>query len=62
MRTFSHSDTAIPAIFIVVVGCGNNGSSQSANGKWLEAPAVLPLYLANTDPIMSSRDKEDVPG
>jgi predicted component of type VI protein secretion system len=51
---------AIAAIS-VVVGCSDNSSSQSADDKWLEAPAVLSLYLANTDLIMSGRDKEGCP-
>ena len=62
MRTFSHFNAAIPTILIEIARCGDIGSSQSANGKWLEVAAVLPLYLANTNPIMSSIDKEDVPG
>ena len=50
----------VAAIF-AVVGCSDNGSSQSAEGKWLEAPAVLSIYLANTDLITSGRDKEGCP-
>ena len=49
------------ATIIFVVGCGKNGSSESADGKWIEAPYVLSLYLANTDLIMSGRDKEGCP-
>ena len=49
------------ATIFFVVGCGENDSSKSADGKWLEAPAVLSLYLANTDLIMSGRDKEGCP-
>ena len=49
------------ATIIFVVGCGKNGSSESADGKWLEAPAVLSPYLANTDLIMSGRNKEGCP-
>ena len=49
------------ATIFAVAGCGDNGSSQSAGGKWLEAPAVLSLYLANTDLITSGRDKEGCP-
>jgi hypothetical protein len=51
---------AIATIF-VVAGCGDNSSSPSAEGKWLEAPAALTIYLANTDLIMSGRDKEGCP-
>jgi hypothetical protein len=49
------------ATIFLVVGCSENGSSESADGKWLEAPAVLSPYLANTDLIMSGRDKEGCP-
>ena len=49
------------ATIILVVGCGEHGSSESADGKWLEAPAVLSLYLADTDLMMSGRDKEGCP-
>jgi hypothetical protein len=49
------------SVILLVVGCSENGSSESANVKWLEAPAVLSLYLANTDLIMSGRDKEGCP-
>jgi hypothetical protein len=49
------------ATIFLVVGCGEHGSSESASGKWLEAPAVLSLYLANTDLIMSGRYKEGCP-
>jgi hypothetical protein len=45
----------------LVVACGENGSPESADVKWLEAPAVLSFYLANTDLIMSGRDKEGCP-
>ena len=46
------------ATIFFVVGCGEHGSSESADGKWLEAPTVLSLYLANSDLRMSVRDKE----
>ena len=49
------------ATIIFVVGCSENGSSESADVKWLEAPTVLSLYLGNTDLIMSGRDKEGCP-
>ena len=46
---------------LLVVGCGENGSPDSADVNWLEAPAVLSFYLANTDLIRSGRDKEGCP-
>ena len=56
----------VPWIFAIAymfaaAGCGNHGASRSADGKWLEAPAALAIYLANTDLIMSGRDKEGCP-
>jgi len=49
------------ATIFLVGGCGENGSSESADVKWLEAPSVLSFYLANTDLIMSGRDNEGCP-
>lgn len=46
---------------IVAAGCSDNGSSPSAESKWLEAPMALTIYLANTELIMSGRDKEGCP-
>ena len=51
---------AIVTMFLLL-GCGENGSPESADVKWLEAPAVLSLYLADTDLITSGRDKEGCP-
>ncbi|MFN2202534.1 MAG: hypothetical protein ACK2UO_15130 [Caldilineaceae bacterium] len=61
MQTHETRWMLVISTIFVVVGCGHNDSSPSTEGKWLEAPAALTIYLANTDLITSGRDKEGCP-
>jgi hypothetical protein len=61
MKIYQTRWILIIATVFVVVGCSGNSSSSSSEGKWLEAPAALAIYLANTDLITSGRDKEGCP-
>lgn len=52
----------VPTVVVAVAsGCSGGSSGESTAGKWLEAPKALTIYLANTDLIMSGRDKEGCP-
>jgi hypothetical protein len=52
----------LPLLLVPTIsGCSDNSSGESAGGKWLDAPKVLADYLANTELIISGRDREGCP-
>ena len=60
MKCFNISWMLPIVIVAVTSGCSDN-PDESTTGKWLEAPKVLTIYLANTDLIISGRDKDGCP-
>ena len=42
-------------------GCGDGGSDGGTNGKWLDAPKALAMYVTNSDLISSGRNVEGCP-
>ena len=49
----------VPMLAAFMSGCG--GSDNATDGKWLEAPDALAMYLADPELMSSGRDKEGCP-